>query len=160
ESALHVFPAGKRDGVMDLEQWNSSSLWRSEYGDLADGCFFFAEDIFGGQFCIKEGQIYSFDPETGQRTPVASEVAAWLSHVVEDYKMHTGFSLAHEWQQRHGALEPGKRLLPKTPFVLGGGFNVDNLYAGDAVDGMRFRGHLARKIERLPDGAKVELRIT
>src|SRR5438309_1862194 len=61
ESALHVFPAGHIEGVLDIETWNSEVLWRREFGSMADGCLFFAEDIFGGQFCIKDARVHSFD---------------------------------------------------------------------------------------------------
>ena len=33
---------------------------------LADGLFFFAEDVFGGQFAIRGEQVVTFDPETGE----------------------------------------------------------------------------------------------
>jgi hypothetical protein len=36
ESALHVFPAGHFQDVMDLEKWNSNELWRESYGTLAE----------------------------------------------------------------------------------------------------------------------------
>src|SRR5690242_19113144 len=55
ESALHVFPVGPVDEGYDLQQWNSPDLWRSAYGNLAEDALFFAEDIFGEQFCIREG---------------------------------------------------------------------------------------------------------
>lgn len=65
EGALHVLPAGGQPGVMTLEEWNSSHLWSHEYGDLADGLFFFAEDAFGNQFCLREDRVCLFDAETG-----------------------------------------------------------------------------------------------
>jgi outer membrane protein assembly factor BamB len=144
---------------MDLEQWNSKDLWRSDYGNLADGCLFIGEDIFGGQFCIKEGRIYAFDPETGQLESLAIDISSWLDRVIKDHNVLTGYRLAHAWQQLNGGLEPGKRLLPKTPFVLGGAFEVHNLYSEDAVTGMRFRGVIAKKIQTLPDGSRVELKV-
>lgn len=60
---------------------------------------------------------------------------------------------------RHGVLVEGQRLVPKLPFVAGGEFEVDNLYAADAVEGMRARGNLAVQIRDLPDGAQISYRI-
>lgn len=54
----------------------------------------------------------------------------------------------------------GSRLLPKQLFVLGGSFDVDNLYALDAVKGMQLRAEIARQIRDLPDGTSVTLRLT
>jgi hypothetical protein len=50
------------------------------------------------------------------------------------------------------------RLLPKLPFVLGGEYNLDNLYLANSVEGMRFRGSIARQIQNIPDGNKVVLK--
>lgn len=44
---------------------------------------FFAEDVFGGQFCIKDNQVYRFDPETGgldviaDRNAIAVRLRKW-----------------------------------------------------------------------------------
>jgi hypothetical protein len=32
--------------------------------------------------------------------------------------------LASEWQKRHGPLQPGRRLMPTTPFFLGGEYGL------------------------------------
>jgi hypothetical protein len=73
--------------------------------------------------------------------------------------METGYWLAHEWQVRHGRLPLTQRLFPKTPFVAGGAYAIDNLYAGEVVEGMRFRGYFANQIRDLPDGARIRLRV-
>jgi hypothetical protein len=160
ESALHLFPLGKKEGILDLQTWNSEPLWRREYKDLASGCFFFAEDTFGGQFCFKEGQIHTFDPETGQTQTFASSLGEWAGKILDDYNLHTGYPLAHEWQRRHKLLKEGERLLPKTLFVFQGSYTVENLYALDCVEGMKFRASIALQLRDLPDGAKVKLKVT
>lgn len=155
ESSLHVFPSETIGTEIGLRDWNSDGLWRSEYDDLIGDCVFFAEDIFGGQFCIKDDQIQSFDPETAEFTWVASDLEGWANAIETDFSFLTGFPIAHEWQTKHGRLPAAKRLLPKIPFVAGGKFSIDNLYLGDAVDGMRFRASLALQIRDLPDGADI-----
>jgi hypothetical protein len=160
ESALHVFPSGQADGVLDLATWNAESTWRREFGDLAKGCLFFAEDAFGFQFCLAHDQVCSFDSETGQVATMARSVEEWSAKLLADFRVLTGQPLAHEWQVAHGPLASGKRLAPRTPFVLGGDFIVANLYAASQVELMRFRGHLASKLKDLPDGAQVKLTVT
>ena len=160
ESALHVFPAGDPDQVMNLAEWNRDTLWRHEYGELAKGFLFFAEDIFGNQFCIRDGEVNHFEAETGATELLANSLAGWAERVLADYDLTTGFPLAHEWQATHGPIAPGRRLIPKTPFVTGGDFSIQNLYDGDAVEGMRFRGYLAHKIHDLPDGSQIKFKIT
>jgi hypothetical protein len=159
ESALHLFPAGAPVAGHDLVGWNAPSLWRSEYGDMADALLFFGEDIFGGQFALRGQEIVTFDPETGAVNPMAATLDEWAGLLLDDYETVTGFPLAHQWQADHGALQPGVRLLPKLPFVLGGKYTVDNLYELDAVKGMRVRADVARQLRDLPDGAAVSYRV-
>ena len=159
EAALHVFSAVDVLGTMDIEEWNSETLWRRDYGDLVTNHLFFAEDIFGGQYCIHGDKICFFDPETGETESVCDTLDLWAKSILEDYNYRTGFPLAHEWQSRHGALPSGSRLLPKVPFVCGGKFSVENLYLLDSVKGMRFRATLARQIKNLPNGAKIEFKL-
>lgn len=158
ESALHVLPL-KSTEHMDLVHWNSATLWRDAFGTLAGDLVFFAEDAFGGQFALSDDGVVSFDPETADAEVLSDTLAGWAARILADPELLTGYPLAHEWQERHGALSPGHRLLPKTPFVLGGDFTLDNLYAGDAVEGMRFRGEVAVQLHDLPDATKVIFRV-
>ncbi len=54
ESALHVFSVETDGEEIGLIDWNDNSLWIDCYDDLARNAIFFAEDVFGGQFCIKK----------------------------------------------------------------------------------------------------------
>ncbi|MFA1028501.1 hypothetical protein ALP10_01178 [Pseudomonas syringae pv. helianthi] len=159
ESALHVLPTHSNQNEIGICDWNESTLWRSDYKGLADGCLFFAEDVFGGQFCIKDSKVYAFDPETGSLEYLADDIESWVQLLLSDYEVLTGYPLAHQWQKQNGQLPAGKRLLPKVPFVLGGEFVLDNLYLADAVEGMRFRADVASQIKDLPDGAQIRLNI-
>jgi len=156
ESALHVFPSHSSQQEIGLVDWNKNSLWRDDYKGLADGCLFFAEDIFGGQFCIKDNEIYTFDPETGALDYLADDIEGWAQAIISDYEVLTGYSLAYQWQEQNGQLPAKKRLLPKMPFVAGGEFVLDNLYLADVVEGMRFRADIANQIKDLPDGAMIK----
>jgi hypothetical protein len=49
--------------------------------------------------------------------------------------------------------------MPKVPFVLGGAFALDNLYAANTVESLRYRGDIAGQIRSLPDGTRIRLRI-
>lgn len=160
ESALHVFPLTD-DSETGLEAWNAMSLWRSGYDDLADGLLFFAEDALQDQFCLSKKQlgVHRFHAETGLTTQVAECVEDWAAVILTKYKTETGWTLLHEWQQENGPLPLGKRLMPKLPFFLGGGYEIENLWAGNPLEGMRFKGDLAIQTRDLPEGATVKLNI-
>lgn len=117
EGALHVYPSTSGTGEIGLEEWNSSTIWLANYQGLASGCFFFAEDVFGGQFCLYDGAVMSFDPETGEKNFVAADVEGWAQQVLGEPEVLTGYPLAPEWQSKHGVIPHGKRLMPKVPFA-------------------------------------------
>lgn len=162
EQALHVLPL-KSDitNIMTLEDWNSRTLWRSGYGDLTEGFLFFAEDIFGDQFCIstKQAGVFRFDSERGDATFMADSIESWAGRILSDYAVETGWPLANKWQATHGALPLGTRLQPKTPFVYGGEYTLENLWVGDATEGMLFKGDVALKVKDLPEGTRVVLKV-
>jgi len=160
ESALHVFPLTPDSGS-GLEAWNAGPLWRNEYQDLAEGLLFFGEDILQDQFCLSVGSnaVLHFDAETGQTAFMADSVEKWADVILSDYKRETGWPLAHEWQAKNGPLPPGKRLMPKTPFFLGGEYKIENVWAGNPLEGMRLKADLAVQTRHLPEGAKVKLNV-
>lgn len=126
---------------------------------VRDDLLFFAEDAFGNQFCIQNDAIATFDAETGAAEPLCRTIEEWAERVLSDFAYLTGYPLLHEWQATNGALENDTSLVPRIPFVLGGEYDLSNLVQMDAASGMRSRGNLARQIEDLPEGARIEFRI-
>jgi hypothetical protein len=159
ESALHVLPAAPVEGERDLESWNAPDLWRSFYQEMADRCLFFAEDVFGFPFLIRDGKVASMDAERGEIEEMASSLEEWAKIVLDDYEVQTGQPLAHQWQTMRGSIPTSSRLFPKTPFTLGGEYELENLAECDAVDAMRFRGHLAQQIKGVPPGTQIRFKV-
>lgn len=160
ESALHVFPAScELASGFDLETWNSDSLWRNQYQDFGKGLLFFAEDILQDQFCLSSAGVVRFAAETGAAHLLADSVEDWCCLILSAYRYETGWPLASQWQGEYGPLPRGKRLMPKIPFFLGGSYELENLWAGDAVRGMRFKADLAIQTRNVPDGTKVKLHV-
>lgn len=152
-------PFGQCDAPRDLVQWNSPDLWISSYSVAVGDSLFFAEDIFGCQFCVKEGVIALFDPETGSFEHVASDFHVLSEMLKNDPNGLTGFPFLREWSRAHGGLAVGERLLPKLPFVCGGEFEAGNLAAVADVKGMLFRADLCNQIKDVPEGGKIVFRI-
>jgi hypothetical protein len=160
EFALHVFPLTS-DPETGLEGWNAGSLWRNQYEDLAEGLLFFAEDVLQDQFCFskKQSGVHRFHAETGQTTFMAESVEEWAGVILSNYRTETGWPFIREWQAKNGPLPLGKRLMPKTPFFLGGEYKVENFWAGNPLEGMRFKADIAMQTRNLPEGAQVKLNI-
>lgn len=162
DGALHVFPLGAPDDPreIDIRQWNELDLWRGAYSPNLDRAVCFAEDIFGEQFCLSDSRIVRFNPETGDLQDHSLDLEAWAERILTRCEFETGALLARVWQKNNGPLSTGRRLLPSTPFVLGGDYAVENLFDGDAVEGMRFRSDLALQVRDVPDGALVRFVVT
>lgn len=159
ESALLVRPSEAGSGVRSLTEWNAPNLWIDAYDDLASDLYFFAEDLFGGQFCLSDEGVVAFDPETGETEVLGTSLEEFAGALLEEFDVLTGQPLAHEWQEDNGALPTEKRLLPKIPFVIEGEYVLDNLIAIDSVKGMRFRASIALQIRDLPEGTEIELAV-
>jgi hypothetical protein len=99
------------------------------------------------------------DPETSELETLCETIPEWCDQILNDAEYLTGFPLAQEWQHANGPIPSGSRLVPVTPFVLGGEFACSNLIAMDALKAMEYRAELARKIENLPDGSKIVLKV-
>jgi hypothetical protein len=158
ESALLVRPFSFGGLPLGLVEWNENDLWKREYATPPTKWLFFAEDVFGVQFCIGDGGVREFNPETGEATEICSSIEEWCRLIVENSRVKTGYPLAHAWQVGNGPIPVGQRLLPKRPFVLGGKYSVENLYALDEVEGMVFRASIANQIRDVPDGGTVVLK--
>lgn len=160
ESALHVFPWESTDSETGVLDWNRESLWISSYDGMADGALFFAEDIFGGQFCLRIDGVYTFDPETGDFDKIANNINEWCQAILSDYQVLTGYPLAHTWQVTNGEIPQGYRLAPKIPFIAGGPFETENLYLGKSSELLKSRANIALQIRDIPDGGSVEIVLT
>lgn len=161
DSSLHVFPSGRTKTGFMLGDWNDANGWRAEFRpDMPDDVVFFAEDIFGCQFGIDSlGKITTFDPETCSFEACADSLEDWAIRVLESHDVMVGSGLGRAWQSANGPLAPGFRLIPVTPFFLGGDFEIGNLYALEAAKGMSLRADIWRQTKDLPPGAKVSLKV-
>jgi hypothetical protein len=159
ESALHVFPLRTTADSYGLIDWNAADLWRGEYATMADGYLFFAEDLFGEQFALKDDAVWRFNPETGTADNIADTVADWARRILDDYDAETGHPLAHQWQTQHGQLGPRQRLMPRKPFVAGGEFTTENLVLVESAASLRLRASIAQAIKDLPDGTPISIEI-
>src|SRR5690348_1668203 len=86
ESALLFRPYFREQPPLGLVQWNTPSVWKRSYGGRVEEMVFFAEDLFGVQFCLFENSVASFDPETGETRPISSSLDAWCAWILEDHR--------------------------------------------------------------------------
>ena len=69
----------------------------------------------------------------------------------------SGSLLARLWTINIGELQPGMRLVLKRRFVVGGAYEIDNLYTMQETTAMQFHTAIANQIRDLPDGSEIVL---
>jgi hypothetical protein len=158
--ALHVFPSASTDLSWGLVEWNMPGLWKHEYQHFVDPGLCFAEDVFGNQFSIRDGNVHYFEVETGGLKSIAASLSAWADLILSDHQFWTGSPIAQRWAEHAGPIPLHKRLQPGTPFVCGGSYEVDNLRPTDAAELMSYWGSFARQIHDLPDGAEIRISVS
>lgn len=159
ESSLLVRPFTNALAPLGIAEWNEKHLWKGRYFFDLDRVLFFAEDAFGCQHCLVDNKVSLFDPETGQFEDFACSLEEWARIVIADSDYRTGYPLAHAWQIQNSPLRPGTRLLPNVPFVLGGKYELENLYICDDIEGMVFRASIANQIRDVPNGGQIVLEV-
>lgn len=160
ESALLVRPFSSEKPPLGVAEWNDPSGWKRKFDANLSAEIFFAEDVFGEQFSLRENGIFKFNPETGEVKLFAENLDAWAEKILDNFALHTGQPLAHEWQKQNGALPRGCRLAPKLPFVFGGEYAISNLASMSDVELIEFRAQIANQIANLPDGAQIQIEIS
>lgn len=157
ESSLWVYGMNSNQRC-SLEKINSMHEL-TPYREQINGGVLFAADAIGNQFLANTQGYWSFDMETGESEFLAKNLNEWVASVLADFDYITCFSLMHDWQAKNGPIKDGMRLGATQPFILGGEFSIDNLYAVDFLELIGFRSTLYQQVKALPHGAKVELKV-
>ncbi|MEU3496424.1 SMI1/KNR4 family protein [Kitasatospora cineracea] len=157
---IQVYRVGDEGLGPELLDWNGADTWKSGYQGLADAVFCFGQDLFGVQFGIVDGaRVVSFDPETAATDDLGDSLEDWAAWLLADPDVNGAHSFAHAYMQANGPLPVDRRLVPRQPFVLGGGYTHDNLRPEDAATAMRLRGPLVHATRDLPDGSRIKLTV-
>lgn len=157
--SLQIYGLSSDHQFNDIDGINS--LLQREYGEIIDGLISFGQDLFGNQFCfdIAQNCIIFFDSETGEREVIASGFASWINVIYDRLEHFTGITVLESWLSNN-KFEFNQRLCPKIPFIMGGEFKIDNLYAGNFPDSIKAYANIAKQVYNLPNGAQVKLNIS
>lgn len=128
---------------------------QSNYSDLSPGEVIYL-NVFGEPFFAESGSVFKVSPETGGREEVCS-LNDFSPGGLDDY--WTGESLKQQWEMIHGAIPADNFLVPVTPFVLGGEFDISNLMSIDKDEAIGYYKRIRDGIRDLPDGATVKIEV-
>jgi hypothetical protein len=157
DGAVRVF--GEVDGLLpSLATWNDDRSWVGEFGDLASGLTFFAEDAFGNQFGWNGERIVRLAAESGRQEPMGKHPRAWWQILNSDPDAWAVAWLHDEWVASHGSVPLAMHLAPTIPFVLKSEPIVENLFVVNRWENMSFKASLATHLRDAPPGTKVRFR--
>lgn len=164
-NGLSAFNGGLRifgtvsDSLPALEEWNSSVGWRVAYNELDEGLCFFAEDILGNQFGFdRQGMVWRFLAETGDREPCGKDFEEWLDIVLADPAEELSLWLLEDWLRENSKPRLSEHLCPKMPFVAQGATEISNLYTCGRLESMSFKGSFAHQIRNIVSGEQIQIR--
>ncbi len=156
EKSLQIYSFSHKNKFNNID--NVNRILTNEYQDIIDGLVSFGQDIFGNQFCfeISSRKIVFFDSETGERKNLALNFSNWIDVIYSDFDYFIGLNVLKKWSSIN-ALAFNERLYPKIPFIMGGEFAVDNLFAASFPNFIVDYANIAKQVFNLPDGTRIKL---
>jgi len=162
-TAFRLFGIEPTLPALDLLEWNRSP-WVAEYGALAAGLVFIAEDIFGDQYGWRFSDAADQNPvlvkfwcEGGETEVIeAGSLSAWLtSSMLRDKP--TGLDRPLVAAAFAQGLRPSvtEHLSFVLPLIAGGAAEVSNLEVADRAFHLHLLGQLSLKNQRLPEGTRI-----
>jgi SMI1 / KNR4 family (SUKH-1) len=155
--ALHFYSIENTIKIFTLNEMNI--LLYSKYEKLSKGLTFFAQDIFGNQFAFEGKRIIFFNIETGDKEEIAQNFDEFINVVLQNSDYYIGEIYLSEWKSLNGDIKLNERLCPKIPFVLGGEYNIANLYALEIEKNIEYNAAIAVQVKDLPDGTAYKLEV-
>lgn len=157
-SSLHLYGYSKTHDFHNINYINQ--VLKQEYENIVDGLVAFAQDIFGNQFCFNEqnSKIEFFNIETGDREIIAYDIEDWIGLLFDELDYFTGHKVSEAWRIEN-QLSFDQRLCPKIPFILGGAYTSDNVYAAAFPKYIEVSAYIAKQVYGLPDGSNFTINI-
>ena len=140
--------------------FNINEMIRKEYGNILSDEIFFGQEIFGNQFAFTSSGVVFFNIETGERTEMGKTFLEWTSILTSDINYYSGINILKSWTAANLDLSIDNRLCPKKPFVIGGEYEIKNLYPAPYPQYIKANANIANQIYGLPDGTPIKLKIT
>jgi hypothetical protein len=156
--SLHLYGVCKRPVFHSIVEVKNCLV--EEYGKIVDGAFSFGQDLFANQFVFTGKGVAILNAETGDLDFMARDFSDWLELLSEDREYLTGVDLLRAWEVEVGKLQHDHRLCAKIPFVMGGEYKADALYAQKFPNYVSSSANIARQIHGKPDGTRVILGTT
>ena len=107
---------------------------------------------------LRQKKSLSLVSKRGEKETVASNFTDWVNVIFNGLDYFTGHKLAYAWRTGHG-LQFNERLCPIKPFVIGGDYKPDNLYAIESSKNIKTNANIARQIYDRPNGTPITIKV-
>jgi hypothetical protein len=146
--ALRVFGRAAHGGVPSRAAWNAALRQTVQLAGLSLKEFeFFADDVFGRQYCWTGAAILRIDLD-----PMGIvELGISLESVLHDFD----WNLLESNVLSGGALQPSEYLVPTVPVCLGGEKTAQSVERTNADSYLVWISEVWEQVRALPEGAKV-----
>ena len=137
--------------------WDGAAALHARYPGVRDSDVPFAQDAFGDQYLLRDGQVWRLSGELGTLEPQESSLAQFLADVTSNPEGTLQLSPLRYFEAGGGSLTPGELLSVYPPFVMATDRPEKRSYkAVPAADRLAFLASLAAQIANLPDGTPIE----
>lgn len=122
-----------------------------------------ARSVFGDLFlCTQEGKVLWLDVALGKLTEVAESVSEFRELLESADTREKWFAESDAKAAAENGLKPDSNqcIGYATPLIFAESGYAGNAYVADLYDHIGFLGDLHKQISTLPEGAKVELRVS
>ncbi len=154
--SLQLYSVAKVPAFQSISYVNN--IFQYEYKEIVENMTFFGQDIFGNQFGFAPQGVVFFNIETGVTDFLAKSFNEWVNVIMGDLEYLTGRAFLTQWKQNKELLFD-QRLCAKKPFVVGGEYKLENLYAQYFPTYISSNASIARQIYNLPEGTEIKLTI-
>lgn len=158
DQSLQIYSYSSINEFNDID--NVNILFQGEYKHIFEGLITFGQDLFGNQFCfnVENDEVIFFNSETGEREILAPCFENWIDIISNQSEYYTGINTLKMWLINN-QLSYDQRLYPIIPFIMGGEFTINNLFAIKFPEFIISYCNIARQVYDLPDGTPVKLNI-
>jgi hypothetical protein len=113
--------------------------------------------LLGDLILERQGGFWFLESETARLEHIASSRSELLKKLEQEENLLLGSALVQELADKGLQLADGQCIGFKTPTVLGGTFDISNVYPADAYERVSFLGDMNEQLKEVPDGAQVRL---
>jgi hypothetical protein len=155
DNSLHIYGIGYQNNLTHLDLFVKNTIVHKFFREISKGLLFFGEEIFGNQYAFADDGIYFFHIDDGSFEKLADSFSDWMNIVYDDLDYYTGRTITREWSGKIHPLPLDCLLCPKTPFITGGAYELDNLHVLPWEKCIDYNSNIAKQVRNLPQGTEI-----